>query len=204
MNDAARRGLTRGAILAGLLLIGLAGWVLLRPAPAASPDPAASYAAAIGGPFTLTDANGRRFGSAQLAGKPFAIFFGFTRCPDVCPTTLSRMTRLRSLLGADGERLNIVFVSVDPDSDTPEQIGRYLTLFDTPIIGLTGTPQELAAVERAYGVYAERVPLDGGGYTMDHTATVFLMGRDGRFVSTFDVHEGDDPALAKLRRLIRT
>lgn len=154
MNEAARRGLKRGAILALLLLAGLGGWLLLRPAPTAEADPAASYGAAVGGPFTLTDQHGRRFGNEDLRGRPFAIFFGFTRCPDVCPTTLSRVARLRAGLGADGERFDIVFVTVDPAEDTPEQIGRYLTLFDTPIIGLTGTEEELAAARRAYAVHA--------------------------------------------------
>lgn len=204
MNDLARRGLRRGAIIALLLALGLGGWLLLRPAPTAGPDPVASYGAAVGGPFTLTDQHGRRFGSEDLRGRPFALFFGFTGCPDVCPTTLSRIARLRARLGAAGDGFDIVFVTVDPAEDTPEQIGRYLTLFETPIIGLTGTEEELAAVRRAYAAYAERVPLEGGGYTMDHTATVFLMGGDGRFVSTLDVHEDDAPALAKLRRLVRS
>ncbi len=204
MNDVARRGLRRGAVIALLLAIALGGWLLLRAAPSVEPDPAASYGAAVGGPFTLTDQNGRRFGNEDLRGRPFAFFFGFTRCPDVCPTTLSRIARLRAQLGVDGEGFDIVFVTVDPAEDTPEQIGRYLTLFDTPIIGLTGTEEELAAARRAYAAYAERVPLEGGGYTMDHTATVFLMGSDGRFVSTLDVHEDDSPALAKLRRLVRS
>jgi protein SCO1/2 len=203
MNKATRRGLKRGLLIsAALIVAGGIGWAVYRPAVPA--DPAASYAAAVGGPFTLTDVNGRPFGSDQLRGKPFAIFFGFTRCPDVCPTTLSRMTRLRSQLGADGDRFNIVFVSVDPESDTPEQIGRYLTLFDTPIIGLTGTRGQLDTVKRAYAVYAQRVPLEGGGYTMDHTASVFLMGRSGEFVTTLDAHEDEPTSLAKLRRLVRS
>lgn len=203
MNDVARRGLRRGLLLAlGLAILGIGAWLVLRPQ--APPDPAETYASAVGGPFTLTGTDGRPFASTRLAGKPFAIFFGFTRCPDVCPTTLSRMARLRAQLGADGDRLNIVFVSVDPESDTPEQIGRYLTLFDTPIIGLTGTPQQLAATARAYAVHYERVPLEGGGYTMDHTASVFLMGRNGEFVTTLDAHEDEPTSLAKLRRLIRS
>ncbi len=203
MSDATRRGLARGLLICvGLIVAGAIGWIVYRPTVPV--DPAASYAAAVGGPFTLTSTDGRPFGSDQLRGKPFAIFFGFTHCPDVCPTTLSRMARLRSQLGADGERFNIVFVSVDPESDTPEQIGRYLTLFDTPMVGLTGTPQQLDAVKRAYAVYAQRVPLDGGGYTMDHTASVFLMGRSGEFVTTLDAHEDEATSLAKLRRLVRS
>lgn len=199
-----RRWLGRGALLTGLLAIALAGWWLLRPASTPQADPAANYGAAVGGPFLLTGTDGRPFDSARLAGRPFAIFFGFTRCPDVCPTTLSRLAVLRARLGDDGGRFDIVFISVDPEADTPEQIGRYLALFDMPVIGLTGTPQQLAAARRAYAVHAERVPLAGGGYTIDHTASVFLMGRRGEFVSAIDMHEGDEPALAKLRRLIRS
>lgn len=203
MNDVARRGIKRGLLIAlALLVLGAGAWLVLRPS--SPPDPAESYASAIGGPFTLTDTNDRPFASTRLNGKPFAIFFGFTRCPDVCPTTLARMAQLRTRLGADGDKLNIVFVSVDPEADTPEQIGRYLELFGTPIIGLTGTPAQLAAAARAYAVHYERVPLPGGGYTMDHTASIFLMGADGRFVTTLDAHEDDTTALAKLRRLIRT
>lgn len=203
MNDVARRGLKRGLLIAlALVVLGAGAWLALRPS--SPPDPAESYASAVGGPFTLTDTNGRPFASTRLSGKPFAIFFGFTRCPDVCPTTLARMAQLRARLGADGDKFNIVFVSVDPEADTPEQIGRYLELFDTPIIGLTGTPAQLAAAARAYAVHYERVPLPGGGYTMDHTASIFLMGADGRFVTTLDAHEDDTTALAKLRRLIRT
>lgn len=200
MNPAARRGLVRGLVIALLLLVGGVAWFFwTRPSPQPE-SPAASYAKAFGGPFTLTGTDGKPFSSEQLKGKPFAIFFGFTRCPDVCPTSLSRMAKLRKDLGSEVKDLNIVFVSVDPESDKPSDIGTYLTLFDTPIIGLTGTAEQLAAVKKTYGIFSEKVPLDGGGYTVDHTATIFLMGRDGEFVTTLDVHESDDVCRAKLRR----
>lgn len=202
MNDAAKRGLKRGlTLVAGLVAMLGIGWALTRCSGPAD-DLSASYGSEIGGPFTLVGTNGRPFGSAQLAGKPFAIFFGFTRCPDVCPTTLARMAQLRHRMGADADRFNIVFVSVDPEQDTPQAMQRYLTLFDAPVIGLTGTPAQVEAAEQAYRVYARRVPLEGGGYTMDHTATVYLMGSRGQFVTTLDAHEGDGPALDKLRRLV--
>lgn len=162
----------------------------------------ADYASAFGGPFSLVDPQGRRVTDATLKGKPFALFFGFTHCPDVCPTTLQSMARLRQQLGADGDRFNIVFVSVDPERDTPAEIGNYLSLFDTPIIGLTGTPAELAQITKAYHVFYQKVPIDGGDYVVDHTATVFLMDAAGRFFSTLDHKEGDAPKLAKLRRLV--
>ncbi|HVL77769.1 MAG TPA: SCO family protein [Sphingomicrobium sp.] len=199
MNEIARRGLLRGLLLCAILLLaGFGAWTYWRPA--STPNPADANMIAIGGPFTLTDVNGRPFGSEQLRGKPFAIFFGFTRCPDVCPTTLSRMVRLRSELGKEAESLNLVFVSVDPRSDKPQDIAQYLSLFDSPIIGLTGTQHQLAEVKRNFGVFSEEVPLGNSGYTIDHTATVFVVDADGRFVGTLDAHEDAEAALAKLRR----
>jgi protein SCO1 len=182
------------------LAIGFGGYLMLEHRRASGV--AQSYASAIGGPFTLTDPAGKTITNETLRGKPFAIFFGFTRCPDVCPTTLSRMATLRKGLGADGDKINIVFVSVDPARDKPADIGQYLTLFGTPIIGLTGTDAQIAQAVKAYHVFYEKVPQPGGDYTIDHTATVFLMSRDGQFVSTIDHQEGQAPALAKLKRLI--
>lgn len=162
------------------------------------------YASAVGGPFSLVDPQGRRVTDHTLKGKPFALFFGFTHCPDVCPTTLQSMARLRQQLGPDGDRYNIVFVSVDPERDTPEEIGRYLTMFGTPIIGLTGTPAEIERIVKAYHVYYKKVPIEGGDYVVDHTATVFLMNADGRFFGTLAYDEGEASRLAKLRRLVRS
>lgn len=185
------------------LAAGVAAYLFVqgRDAP---PSPALSYASAVGGPFVLTDPAGKPVSNETLKGKPFAIFFGFTRCPDVCPTTLNRMAALRKALGADGDKFNIVFVSVDPGHDKPADIGQYIALFGTPIIGLTGTDAQIAQVVKAYHVFYEKVPQPGGDYTIDHTATVFLMGRQGEFVTTIDHQEAQDTALAKLKRLIAT
>lgn len=166
-------------------------------------DGASPYAGAgIGGPFTLTGPDGKAVTDKSLAGRPFAIFFGFTRCPEVCPTTLARMASLRQQLGKDGDKFEIVFVSVDPEHDKPADIGRYISLFKTPIHGLTGTDAQLATIEKAYGVYVKKVPLEGGDYTVDHTAAIYLMDRQGRFVTTIDYHENDKVALEKLKRII--
>lgn len=166
-------------------------------------DGVSTYAGAgIGGPFTLTGSNGKTVTDKSFAGKPFAIFFGFTRCPEVCPTTLARMASLREQLGKDGDKFEIVFVSVDPEHDKPADIGSYISLFKTPIHGLTGTDAQLAAIEKAYGVYVKKVPLEGGDYTVDHTAAIYLMDRQGRFVTTIDYHENDRVALEKLKRII--
>ena len=156
----------------------------------------------LGGPIKLTASNGSPYSEQNLAGKPFAIFFGFTRCPDVCPTTLARMARLRQALGKDGDKFAIVFVSVDAGRDKPAQVGAYTQLFGTPIVGLTGTEAQIAAITKEYRVFFEKVPIAGGDYTIDHTASVFLMGPDGHFQSIIDHDENDQSALAKLRRLI--
>lgn len=184
------------------LAAGISAAVWMFGAPQQPATPAESYANAVGGAFSMTDQAGKTITNETLKGKPFVLFFGFTRCPDVCPTTLSRMAQLRKALGADGDKFNIVFVSVDQEHDKPADIGRYLTLFDTPIIGLSGTPEQLKRIAKAYHVYYEKVEQPGGGTTMDHTATVFLMGKQGEFVTTIDSHEGQDTALDKLRRII--
>lgn len=168
-----------------------------RMAPATSDAPSIQ----LGGPFTLTDGKGRRFSSSALAGKPYAMFFGFTHCPDVCPTTLARLARLRQQLGAGDESFAILFVSVDPERDTPAEVARYAALFDTPIIALTGTPAEIAAVKKRHGIFAEKAPQPGGGYSVDHSSAVLLFDRSGGFTATIAPDEGDEAALAKLRRL---
>lgn len=161
-----------------------------------------NYASAFGGQFDMTDQNGKTVTDQTLRGKPYAIFFGFTRCPDVCPTTLSRMAALRKQLGADGDKFNIVFVSVDPQYDKPGDIGSYVTLFNTPIIGLTGSDAQIARIVKAFKVYYAKVPVEDGDYTIDHTASVFLVDKDGKFVATIDHKESQKVALDKLKRLI--
>jgi len=156
----------------------------------------------IGGPFTLTGSDGKPFSSARLAGKPFAIFFGFTRCPDTCPTTLARLTRLRKQLPQGDASLAIVFVTVDPERDTAAEVGRYSELFGSPVIGLTGTPQAIEQVKKEFSVYSRKVPTNGGDYTVDHTATVFLIDSQGRFVTSISPDESDQVALLTLRRVL--
>lgn len=156
----------------------------------------------IGGPFTLTAPDGKQFTLESLGGKPFAVYFGFTRCPDVCPTTLSRLALLRGKLGADGNKFAIVFVSVDPGHDTPQAVGEYVKLFGTPIIGLTGSEEQLKPVEKAYGVYVAKVPQPGGDYTVDHSSAVLLMNGQGRLADIISHDEPEAEALAKLKALV--
>lgn len=154
-----------------------------------------------GGPFTLVGADGKPFGTEQLSGKPYALFFGFTHCPDTCPTTLARLVKLRRDLGKGDGSFQIVFVTVDPERDGPKEMAAYSNAFGAPIIGLTGSPAQIARIEKQFGIYAKKVPTGDGDYTMDHTATVLLFGRDGKFVATLSPDEQDAPALDKLKRI---
>jgi protein SCO1 len=155
----------------------------------------------IGGPFTLTDTAGNPFTEKNLSGRPSAIFFGFTFCPDICPTTLYELAGLMEALGPQADAIDFVFVSVDWERDGPQQVSRYLQAFDGRMIGLSGTQAEIEAAADAFKIHVERVPLEDGGYTMDHTASVLLMGPDGRFTGTLDYDEPMETKLGKLRRL---
>ena len=155
---------------------------------------------AVGGPFRLVDQDGRQRTDADFRGKPFLVFFGFTHCPDICPTTLFEMSEVLRRLGPDAANTAVLFISVDPERDTPEKLKEYLSSFHPRIVGLTGSPQEIAEVEKTYRVYAKKIPLDGGGYTMDHSAIVYLMDKDGRFVAPFNLKRTADEAAADLRR----
>lgn len=184
-------------------LVALAGvMIALRPNPADAPLASSGSMMEIGGPFTLVGTDGRPFSSQRLAGKPYALFFGFTYCPDVCPTTLARLARLRTALGKGDGSVAIVLVTVDPERDTPAAMARYAKLFGTPVIALTGTTEAIERVKTRFGVYSAKVPQPGADYTVDHTATVFLIDSAGKFAATIAPDEGDAAALAKLRRLI--
>ena len=184
-------------ILVALAVAGVAVLLLRQPV-----SETAQTEVKLGGPFTLTGADGRTFSSTALAGKPYAIFFGFTHCPDVCPTTLARMVRLRRQLAAGPEPLRIVFVSVDPERDGPAELRNYLSLFPEPIIGLTGTQPRIDHAKRQFGIFSQKVPDQGGGYTVDHSAGVLLFDRNGDFVATISAEENDRVALDKLKRTI--
>lgn len=188
------------------LLLGLCAGIALSLAACerrAPPEQTAAAPVAIGGPFHLVDQTGHPFTHRDLLGKPTAIFFGFTFCPEVCPTTLADMTRWLAALGPDGNRVNVVFVSIDPTRDTPAVLKQYLGNFDPRIRGLTGTEAEIATTAREYRIFYRKVPLPGGGYTMDHTAGVFLFDRKGKFAGV--ISYGGDPnrGVAPLRQLLK-
>jgi protein SCO1 len=156
--------------------------------------------AAIGGPFNLIDQNGQPFSDRDLKGKSFLVFFGFTHCPDVCPTTLFEISEVLRKLGPEADHTAALFISVDPERDTPAAMKDYLTNFDPHIRGLTGDDATLDAVAKAYRVYYKKVPLEGGDYTMDHTAIVYLMDKAGRFVAPVNMRRTTDLVAADLRK----
>ena len=184
------------AFMAGLVLC--FGVILLVTSRLSGP--VAQQVAAIGGPFKLVDQNGQAVTDQDFKGRPFLVFFGFTRCPDICPTTLFDVSEIMRALGKDADRVRALFITVDPDRDTPNVLKDYLSSFDLRLSGLTGDADAVAAVAKAYRVYFKKVPLDQGGYTMDHTAIVYLMDKDGRFVSPFNLKRTTEAAAADLRR----
>jgi protein SCO1/2 len=184
-------------VLVGLAAVGALSLMLQTR----SPTVRETSLGTIGGPFTLTGSDGKPFSSAKLNGRPAAIFFGFTHCPDVCPTTLARLVKLRRQLGKGDDGLSIVFISVDPERDGPAEVGSYAELFNSPVVGLTGSPADIERVKKQFGVFSAKAPLPGGGYSVDHTATVFLLDRNGKFVATLSPQESDSVALDKLRRI---
>ena len=197
MNAATTRLLlVLAAFLCGLVLC--FGVVLLVTGRGAAPIGTAQ--AAIGGPFRLTDQNGKTVTSEDLKGHPSLVFFGFTNCPEVCPTTLFDISEVLNKLGPDADKVNALFVTVDPERDTPEKLKDYLSSFNPRLIGLGGEPAALAAVAKAYRVYYKKVPQDGGGYTMDHTAIVYLMDKQGTFVAPFSLKRRPEDSAADLRR----
>jgi protein SCO1/2 len=145
-------------------------------------------AVTIGGPFTLVAPDGTTVTEATYRGKWLLIFFGYTFCPDTCPTTLSQFAVALGELGADAAKVQALFVTVDPERDTPEVMGQYAAAFDPRIVGLTGSAQQIATVSREYGVSVERHPTGPGAadYLVDHSTYIYIMDPEGRFVRGLD------------------
>lgn len=195
--SSATRPLVIATAFAASLIVGLLimFWAMGGVSKVAQP-------AAIGGPFQLTDQNGKAVTDKSLKGKPTLIFFGYTHCPDVCPTSLFEISEVLRAMGKDADKVNAVFISVDPERDTPATMKEYLSSFDPHLEGLSGDPAETAKVITSYRVYAKKVPTKDGDYTMDHTALIYLMDRDGRFVSPFNLKRTPEEAAADLKKYI--
>ncbi|WP_299934956.1 SCO family protein [uncultured Nitratireductor sp.] len=156
---------------------------------------------AFGVPFELVDQDGNTITEAAFRDGPTVVFFGFTHCPEVCPTTLFELDGYLEELGEEGEEIEPYFVSIDPERDTPEVMKTYLSNFSDRITGITGDPEKVAAMAKGFSIYVRKVELEGGDYTMDHTASILLLDSDGDFFGTIAYEENRDTAIAKLKRL---
>ncbi|CAN0655970.1 protein SCO1 [Nitratireductor aquimarinus] len=156
---------------------------------------------AFGVPFELVDQDGNTITEAAFRDGPTVVFFGFTHCPEVCPTTLFELDGYLEELGEEGEEIEPYFVSIDPERDTPEVMKTYLSNFSDRITGITGDPEKVAAMAKGFSIYVRKVELEGDDYTMDHTASILLLDSDGDFFGTIAYEENRDTAIAKLKRL---
>lgn len=163
-----------------------------------APGTRAVGASTIGGPFSLVDGDGRKVTDQTYAGEPHLVFFGFTHCPDICPTKLFQMSEMFRAMGQKGKDLRALFITIDPDRDKPGDMKSYVSSFDPRIVGLTGDQSAIDQVARGYRAYAKKVPLKDGDYTMEHTALVYLMDKDGHFVGSFNLERAPEQAAKEL------
>jgi protein SCO1/2 len=195
MKKRIRPSLIAGPLLFLVGLIGLGvGFFVFKP------PQAVQTSTLVAGPFALTGEDGKAVTDADMKGKPFLVFFGFTHCPDICPTKLFEISQTFKALGNDVPKLEALFVTVDPERDTPDVLKRYLSSFDPRIKGLTGDQASIDRMVKAYRAYAKKVPTDGGGYTMDHTSVVYLMNEDGKFVTSLNMAQSDTEIADEIRR----
>lgn len=189
--------------LAVLVFAGILGWMTLTLTDSKQQTAEGPY----GVPFTLVDQNGNEITEQALRGTPSAVFFGFTHCPEVCPTTLFELDGWLKKVDPDGKRLHAYFVTVDPERDTPQILGQYISNVSDRVLGISGAPDKIAEVIKGFRVYAKKVPVDekdpGGDYTMDHTASVFLLDAKGRFAGTISYGENPEIAQQKLEKLMK-
>ena len=184
---------------AALLLAGAVAYVSFNPRGA---DQQSIVAIEIGGPFELASSHGGTVKSSDLAGKPYGVFFGFTHCPEVCPTTLYEMSETLKAVGDDAKDFRVFFITVDPERDTAEKLKDYLSNFDPRIEALVPTPAQLPDIAKAFRAIYEKVPTSDGEYTMNHTATLYLFGRNGRFKSTIAYGEEQANREKKIKSLL--
>jgi len=190
------------ALLGGLAILGAVAFFTLehgdRPRGAAG----TLLASAIGGPFRLVDQNGKTVTDADLKGKWSLIYFGYTHCPDACPTALNDIAIALDELGPQRAAVRPVFITVDPERDTPEVLKAYVTSFDAPILALTGTPEEIAQAAKGYRVYYAKHPEAGGDYSMDHSSVIYVMDPQGRFTASFTQENSPEEIAERLKKLL--
>jgi protein SCO1/2 len=199
---ASRRFALIAAALAGILVLVAGGLIVVAYRDQAKGVAGGPLASLIGGKFSLTDGDGKPFTDADLKGKWHLVFFGYTHCPDVCPTALNDLSLALDKLGAKKSQIGIVFISVDPERDTPAVLKSYVESFDGPIVGLTGTPDAVAQAAQDYKVYYAKHPRADGGYDMDHSALIYVMDPEGRFTATFTPDDSEDTIVSRMAKLI--
>lgn len=190
------------AALAALVVLGTGGYLVLMLWDHPQGVAGSPLASAIGGPFQLVDQNGKTVTDVDLKGKWSLIYFGYTHCPDACPTALNDISIALSELGAKRDQVRPVFITVDPERDTPKVLKDYVTAFDAPILGLTGTPEQVAKAAKDYRVYYAKHPEAGGDYSMDHSSVIYVMDPEGRFTATFTPDSTPEQMAERLKKLV--
>ncbi len=197
MSPAQRRMIVPVVSLSlGVLLLAVTAWITLRDSGGSRQG-----LSVIGGPFELTSQEGTPITDRDMRGKPFLVFFGFTNCPDVCPTALREISDIFSALGED-KKVSALFITVDPERDTAASLKDYVSNFDKRITGVTGPRQAIDAVLKSYRVYARKIPGEAGSYSMDHSTIIYLMDKQGRFVNAFNINRTPKEAAAELQRYL--
>ena len=190
------------AILAGLVIIGTGTFLVLALRDTPRGAAGTALASAIGGPFQLVDQNGKTVTDTDLKGKWSLIYFGYTHCPDACPTALNDISIALSELGPKRDAVRPVFITVDPERDTPETLKAYVTSFDAPILALTGTADQVATAAKGYRVYYAKHPEAGDDYSMDHSSVIYVMDPEGRFTASFTHESAPEQISERLKKLI--
>lgn len=190
------------ALLGGMLILGAGAFVALELHDSSHGAAGTLLSAAIGGPFKLIDQNGHTVTNTDLQGKWVLVYFGYTHCPDACPTALNNMALALSDLGTEKNEIRPVFITIDPKRDTAPVMKDYVSAFDAPIVALTGSDAAIAQAAKEYRVYYAKHPEPGGDYSMDHTSIIYVMDPKGRFTASFSGEDPPDQIAARLKKLL--
>ena len=194
-----------GLALTGLVTGALAAFLIFSAPPQSvtvSQAPAVSGKALVGGPFALIDTAGKHVTDKDFLGHPMLVFFGYTHCPDICPSGLQVMSAALDKLGDKGKNVTPVFITFDAERDTPETLGNYVKSFHPRLVGLTGSVEEIATAAKAYRVYYQKIPDEKSpkDYTYDHSAFIFVMGADGNFITHIPLTTDVDQVVSVLNK----
>jgi protein SCO1/2 len=201
-RDLPRRFVLVVVLFAGFVILGAGAFLALSPHETPRGAAGTLLASAIGGPFRLIDQEGKTITDADLKGKWSLVYFGYTHCPDACPTALNDIAIALDELGSKRSAVRPVFITVDPERDTPEVLKAFVTAFDAPILALTGTPEEIAQAAKGYRVYYAKHPEAGGDYSMDHSSVIYVMDPEGRFTASFTHQSAPEEIAERLKKLL--